>query len=292
MSEPLYFSAKSIGQSRRGNRKPQSLLVAARHNLRDLQAEYGAGEHIALERSHFNEILHGAATPKGINAYAESLKLKYAVPKRKLRKDHVQALEFVISIRNDSHIDMMAYFRASVLWLMEVFGSEMLLSAVVHLDERAPHMHALVLPILDSQYQGGAPIDKTHLHKLTKRFADEVAKPFGFSFKPKQKIHAALRDAAANQVLDFLTQHSDPVVYSRIWRGVIESIKEEPGKFVEILDLKMPDVRRKGHKNFTQIMISTGKKTSEDRQRAYIHDLSCVGQRNSSALLCSPGVRS
>ena len=39
MSKPLYFSAKSIGESKRGGRKPQSLLVAASHNLRDHQAE-------------------------------------------------------------------------------------------------------------------------------------------------------------------------------------------------------------------------------------------------------------
>ena len=87
MRTPLYFSAKTIGQSRRGGRKPQSLLVAARHNLRELQAESGSHEGISLELSHLNVILHGASTPTDIDAYANALKSKYAVPKRKLRKD-------------------------------------------------------------------------------------------------------------------------------------------------------------------------------------------------------------
>lgn len=283
MKTPLYFSAKSIGMSKRGARKPQDVLVAARHNLRDLQAEYGAHESISLELSHCNVILHGATNPKDIAAYANEIKSRYAVPKRKLRKDHVQALEFVISVRNDSGIDSMAYFRASVRWLEEVFGTEMLLSAVVHFDEGAPHMHALILPIMDGQYQGGAPIDKPHLPKLTKRFADQVGKHFGFSFEPKQKMNAALRNAAFNQVLDFLTQQSDPVVSSQIWTRVLENIKHEPEKFLELLGLKMPDAPRKKDKTFAQIMTSTGKKTSEDRDHRRNQDLSCVGQGNFTA---------
>jgi Plasmid recombination enzyme len=283
MKTPLYFSAKTIGMSKRDERKPQMLHAAARHNLRELQAESGGHEGISLDLSHLNVTLHGPATPKGIVDYANEIKSRYAVPKRKLRKDHVQALEFVISVRNDSDIDSMAYFRASVRWLMDVFGTEMLLSAVVHFDEGAPHMHALVLPIMDGQYQGGAPIDKPHLPKLTKRFADQVGKPFGLSFEGKQKMHTALREAAFNLVVDHLAEQADPVVSSQIWPGVVQNIKHEPEKFVEMLGLKMPDVPRKKDKTFAQIMTGTGKKTSEDRDRRRSQDLSCVGQRNFSA---------
>lgn len=283
MKNPLYFSAKSIGQSRRCARKPQSLLVASRHNLRELQAEMGSHDGILLECSHLNVRLHGPSTASAIVACANELKSEYSVPKRKLRKDHVQALEFVISVRADSDIDTMAYFKASLRWLIEVFSVEMLLSAVVHFDEGAPHMHALVLPIVDGQYQGGAPIDKPSLRKLTKQFADQVGNPFGFSFEPKKKMNAALRDAAFNLVLDHLAGHSDPVVSSQIWPGVVENIKHEPAKFLEMLGLKMPEVRRTGAKNLTQIMTSIGKRTSEDRQRRRTHDLTCVGHDNSAA---------
>ena len=280
MSTPLYFSAKSISMSERGGRKPQTLMTAARHNLRDLQAELGSHEGISLERSHLNVTLHGASTPKAIDAYANERKGNFAVPKRKLRKDHVQALEFVISVRNDSDIDSMAYFRASVRWLIDVFGVEMILSAVVHFDESAPHMHVLVLPIVNGQYQGGAPINKTHLPKLTKQFADQVGKQFGFSFVRKQKMHSALRDAAFNLVVDHLVQRSDPIISSQIWLGVIENIKHEPEKFLEILGLKMPAAAPKRMKTVDQIFTSPGKKTSEDRERHRIQDLSCVGEQN------------
>lgn len=287
MSEPLYFSAKSIGQSEKGNRKPQSLLVAARHNLRDLQSEYGADDRIALELSQHNVTLHGASTPKDIVAYAAELKSKYEVPKRKLRKDHVQALEFVISVRSDSDIDTMAYFRASVRWLIEVFGIEMLLSAIVHHDERAPHMHALVLPIVDGQYQGGAPIDKTRLPKLTQEFADQVGKHFGFSLAPKKRLSVVQKEVGINVVVDHLSSLCDPVISSKVWKVVLENIKREPLAYLNALELEMPESRSKQKKDWKQIMTGTGKKTSEDRDLRRIHDLSCVGKQNSIASISS-----
>lgn len=282
MSTPLYFSAKSIGKSTRGDRKPQTLLQAARHNLRELQAESGGRGHICMELSHLNQNLYGYADASDLVAHAKELKNVYKVPKRKLRKDHVQALEFLISVRADTVIDEMAYFKASKNWLIEVFGPEMLLSAVVHFDESNPHMHALVLPIVDDQYVGGAPINKTNLPKLTRQFADQVGKPFGLSFEPKKKLSIAQRDAASDVVIDHLIEHSDPAVSSQIWAGVVEHIKRTPQEFLKLLKLKMPDVPRSRIKTSTQIFTSPGKRTSEDRDRHSKHVPSCVGQRNLS----------
>jgi len=52
---------------------------------------------------------------------------------------------------------------------------------------------------------------------------------------------------------------------------------------MEMLGLEMPDVRPTKEKTFAQIFTGTGKKTSEDRERRRTHDLSRVGQRNSTA---------
>lgn len=283
MNNSLFFCAKSISMSTRDGRKPQTLLVAARHNLREHHAEYGACENISLELTPFNEVLHGPSHAKEVVDLANALKAKYSVPKRKLRKDHVQALEFVISARSCTEMDEMVYFQASMRWLINVFGSEMLLSAVVHRDESSPHMHALVLPIVEDQYQGGAPINKVSLRKLIKRFADEVGKPFGLSFVPRQKLNTAQRTAASNLVIDHLKAQSDPVVSSRIWHGVEGCIKFKPQEFLEILGLEVPIVRNKSFKTSTQIFTGTGKKTSEDHDRRVTHHLSCVGQQNFSA---------
>jgi hypothetical protein len=283
MSTPLYFAAKSISMSKRSGRKPQTLLMAAKHNLREHHAEFGAAENIMLEHSHRNIILHGPTRASDIVDMANGLMIKYAVPKRKLREDHVQALEFVISVRSDSIIDEMAYFMASKRWFIEVFGHEMLLSVVVHYDESEPHMHALILPFVNGHYQGGAPIGKTNLPKLINRFADDVGKPYGLSFKSKPKVHVTQRTAAFNLVIDHLSRQSDPVITSRVWRVVAERIKHAPQDFLEVLGLEMPHTAHKATRTMAQIFTSTGKKTDEDRRIQMGQDLSCVGQGHFSA---------
>ena len=46
----LYFAVKSIGLSTVGGRKPCDLITAARHNLREIQAELGAVGRIDASR--------------------------------------------------------------------------------------------------------------------------------------------------------------------------------------------------------------------------------------------------
>lgn len=283
MSVPLFFSAKSISMSRRADRKPQSLLQAARHNLRELQAELGGNEHIDMSLSQKNLILHGPNQANEVVELANELKCKYAVPKRKLRKDHVQALEFVVSVRRDTAIDSTAYFVAALRWLIENFTQEMILSAVVHVDEAEQHMHVLVLPIEAGQYQGGVPINRSNLRQLIVRFADEVGKPFGLSFEPRKKLNVQQRKAASALVIKHLEEAVDPVVSSRIWTCIVDSIKFKPQEFIEQLGLQMPVVPNKHMKTSTQIFIGTGRKTTEDRKQRRYQDLSCVGQRVSTA---------
>jgi len=192
---------------------------------------------------------------------------RYQVPRCKLRRDHVQALEFVISLPANSSVDPLEYFKVCTDWLLKKFGSEMLLSAVVHLDEAAPHMHALVLPIVHGVYEGGAPINRTNLPKLVNGFAESVGKPFGLSFEPKLRLTASQRGSAANVVIDYLSTHADPVMRSCLWPAVCSEIKRTPQAYMELLGLDMPAEKdSKPMKTLAQIMTSTGKRTVEDRR--------------------------
>jgi phage tail sheath protein FI len=68
-----YFAIKSIGMSTCGGRKPQMLIDAARHNLREIQAEQGASSHIDASRIKDNVVLFGPPTAKEVQANAEAL---------------------------------------------------------------------------------------------------------------------------------------------------------------------------------------------------------------------------
>ena len=68
-----YFAAKTIGMSRVNGRKPCDLLTAARHNLREIQAELGSVGRIDPGRSATNAILAGPSDAAQVQALAVSL---------------------------------------------------------------------------------------------------------------------------------------------------------------------------------------------------------------------------
>ena len=72
---------------------------------------------------------------------------------RKIGKNQVRALRVMLSgspedmkrIRQAGQLD--AWAKDSCGWLQKTFGKENVVSAVLHLDEKTPHIHATVVPI-------------------------------------------------------------------------------------------------------------------------------------------------
>lgn len=278
MTTSLVFRAKSIGLSTKGGRNPVPLLQAARHNLRQAQEERGSRANVNPALTLNNQVLAGPSKAEVVVVNADCLKEKYVVSKKKLRKDHVQALEFVISLPITSSIDAQQYFPAALAWFNKCFGSEMVLSAVVHHDEAAPHMHVLILPVADGIYKGGAPIDKIHLPKLIKLYGQEVGKRFGLRLERKLRWTSGERIIAAQMVLKYVNERSDPILASQLWQPVLDDIKRSPETYFGTLGLEMPQQKAaKRMRTLTQIMTSKGHRTAEDRMYRNDQVLSCVG---------------
>jgi hypothetical protein len=281
MTTPLIFLAKSIGLSVRGGRKPVSLLQALRHNLRHSYNDRGCGANINPALTPDNLVLAGSIDPKAVCANASAIKADYAVPKRKLRKDHVQALEFIVSLPVHSNVESHPFFADALTWFNEVFGTEMVLSAVVHYDEAAPHMHVLVLPIVDGCYEGGAPIDMRHLPDLIKRFAKEVGRRFGLRLKPRARFMSGEKNMMVDMVLKYLQENSDSILCSQLWPPVRAEITRSPQSYFGMLGLALPEQKApKRMRTFTQIMTGTGRRTAEDRCLGGGLVLPCVGFGN------------
>ena len=88
MASELFFSVKTIGLSKQRGRKPSTIAMAARHNMRASQSERGAREHINPALSHLNEHIHGPDTPEAVAALAQTLMAGAGVAVDKLRKDY------------------------------------------------------------------------------------------------------------------------------------------------------------------------------------------------------------
>lgn len=85
------------------------VLVAAKHNLREIQAEIGADSRIDHTRIGLNKILAGAATAADVAAYAELLMHDAGVGN--LRHDAVRGIEIIFSLPTASTIGHVVFSR-------------------------------------------------------------------------------------------------------------------------------------------------------------------------------------
>lgn len=105
-------------------------------------------------RTHLNREL--VEFPDGVSDRTEAIshRIRTAGIKRKITPDQVRAIRIVLS---GTHEDMMKiqdegrldeWCDDNLQWLHHTFGKENTVSAVLHMDEHTPHIHATVVPIV------------------------------------------------------------------------------------------------------------------------------------------------
>jgi len=265
MSETVIpIGVKTIGASTYRGRKAQTLLQAARHNLRDIQKELGANSHIDAGRTCLNETIAGPDTPKAVVALA--MGLMTGAGASKLRKDYTQAHELLFTLAADTTVNLQDYFRRCVSWAAAQFGRDNILSAVIHLDESAPHLHVLIVPIEDGHYRGTSLIDRARLAKLRALFAVDVAPEFGL--KVLQPLAGAMRAKVILMIYERLELTHDPVLQSPLWLTFKLDVARNPATYMAHLGIVLEhDVPvNDGGKAFKRIALSTGKGGKTERR--------------------------
>jgi hypothetical protein len=262
----LPLGAKTIGASTYRGRKAQTLLQAARHNLRDIQKELGANSHIDATRIGLNEVIAGPGTPTGVAALALELMAGAGVDVGKLRKDHTQAHELLFTLPADSTVNTQDYFKHCHAWAVDQFGRDNILSAVIHRDESAPHMHILIVPIQAGRYVGTSLIDRAKLAKLRAGFAADVAPAFGLRVTPP--LMGAARAKVIEVIYERLQSTHDPVLDSVLWLTVKADIARNPASYAARMGI-VPEYALPGNdggKAFRLIALSTGKGGKTERR--------------------------
>jgi hypothetical protein len=264
MSGTLYFAVGTIGLSKREGRKPSTLLQAARHNRRQIQAELGAYSHIDAARTCQNETISGADNPDAVVALAHSLMAEAGVDVGKLRKDYCQAIELLFSLAPDTPINTGHYFKSCLAWAVGCFGSGNVLSADIHRDESAPHCHILILPLSSGRHVGSALIGRAELKKLRASFAKKVGEPFGLKTPPR-RLSAAMRTQTIGLVLQWLETRKDPILQSALWQTVRRNIESDPTSFAQALGIELGTAPPRPSKTMAQIFTSKGKGGKTER---------------------------
>ena len=267
MSSSLFFCVGTIGQSKRAGRKPSTLLGAARHNQRAIQAERGGRSHIDSALSHLNETIAGPHTPEEVVELALALMTAAGVAVAKLRKDHAQAVELLFSLPPDTTIDTGDYFRQCLAWASGKFGKANILSACIHRDESAPHCHILILPLVNGRMRGSGLITRPALAELRKSFSKEVARLYGLK-EPPGRMSVAEHGRAARMVLEKLELTQDAILQSGLWLTVRRDIEREPARFLVALGIEF-EVNKpqtnKSQRTMAQIFTSSGKGAKHEK---------------------------
>ena len=109
------------------------------------------------DRTHLNREL--VRFPEGVPNRTEAVqhRIDTAGLRRKVGKNQTKAIRIILTgtheqmmkIANDGRLN--SWIDANLKWLRENFGDDNLVSCVLHMDEKTPHLHATVVPIVTEE---------------------------------------------------------------------------------------------------------------------------------------------
>lgn len=233
------------------------LLRAARHNLREIQTELGADGHIDAGRTYLNHVLAGPN--KAAEVVDEAQRLIDAAGIKSLRHDCVWAVEMLITLPPETRIDWRGYFADSVSWVEEYTGCP-ILSATVHLDEDAPHLHVLVLPLIRGRMNGSQLMGYRSRLAATKRaHFEQVAKNYRL-IPQRSTFTKGQRLFVARQAYEKLLSKPDVLQHPNIKTEIIRLLSADPSALKIELGIDLPaDPPGKKLRTMAQIFTSKGK---------------------------------
>lgn len=237
------------------------IQAAARHNLRELQAEQGASGPIDATRIHLNEVLAGPAAADDVAQLAKEMMQAAGVAG--LRKDAVMALELVLSLPADTILNDRAYFADCLRWVQSHFGCPVL-SATIHRDEASPHCHVLLLPLRDGRMVGNKLMGgRSQMLVMQSSFYEAVARQHGLRKAPP-RLSGTAKQAAAALVLARLKETGDSALRSDLWPAIRDAVENAPQTFLKALGLVV-ETKTKPPRTMAQIFTSKGKGAKREK---------------------------
>lgn len=124
---------------------------------KDAKGKKYVPENADAARTHLNREL--VRFPEGVSNRTEAIqhRIDTAGLRRKVGKNQTKAIRVILTgtheqmmkIANDGRLN--SWIDANLKWLRDTFGNENLVSCVLHMDEKTPHLHATVVPIVTGE---------------------------------------------------------------------------------------------------------------------------------------------
>ena len=131
-------------------------------------------------RTHLNREL--VQFPEGVRNRTQAIahRIETAGIRRKVSANQVKAIRILLTGSNKDMKQMEAEGRIedwcndSLKWIRETYGEQNLVSAVVHMDEKTPHIHATVIPIVTGERRKAGQEEQNGKKKYRKKNPQDV----------------------------------------------------------------------------------------------------------------------
>lgn len=235
-----FLRAKTLSMEKTRSRKPADVIPRVmRHNLREIQAEYGTSSRGTIDprRIQFNEVIFG---PDTSDAVAEAAQAAMQAAGVKPRKNAAMGIELVVSLPAETRIDTRTYFVDAMRWAQQFFAVP-LLSAVIHADEDYPHAHIVLLPLRDGRLIATELLgDRKATKAMQTDFHEKVGKRYGLRLpRPQQRHSAAVRRDALQLAFDVLERNGCGIEPAVLW-VMLEACHKNPEPLLKVMGLAMP----------------------------------------------------
>ena len=131
-------------------------------------------------RTHLNREL--VQFPEGVRNRTQAIahRIETAGIRRKVSANQVKAIRILLTGSNRDMKQMEAEGRIedwcndSLKWIQETYGEQNLVSAVLHMDEKTPHIHATVIPIVTGERRKAGQEEQNGKKKYRKKNPQDV----------------------------------------------------------------------------------------------------------------------
>ena len=131
-------------------------------------------------RTHLNREL--VQFPEGVKNRTQAIahRIETAGIKRKVGTNQVKAIRVLLTGSNKDMKQMEAdgqldeWCNDSLQWLRETYGERNLVSAVLHMDEKTPHIHATIVPIVTGERRKAKKEEQNGKKKYRKKSTQDV----------------------------------------------------------------------------------------------------------------------
>lgn len=160
------------------------MFVVLRHIKHHSMGTIGASSsHTMRTKPTPNAAPHGPAPEVWIGSDKPVDDVRVALPEKR-RKNAVLALEYVVTASPEffekaPEKQWRSYLQDQVDMLKAYYGQENVVSAVLHLDEKTPHLAVQIVPLLDGKLNARAFVGGKQACRVLQDLAGEVGKPFG-----------------------------------------------------------------------------------------------------------------